>query len=224
MPLRRRFREVRRPRYSGNHYRPVEHPGSAAKAALNDCPHERKAKGAHLAAFVSCIPLFDGTPLFLALSTWDSWALENVWNLGESPDVLTHSEGATGDARIGTPNGLQFGGQAVQGDRMAPLPISDLQRGHGTIDQECAEVLRKREEVLTTEQGLKARELLSGKDEALGLMSSWMDLQLQFAIRADGDGPVAKRPGQTRSYGHAHLQRTRSRGEGDKAKGQEQPS
>ena len=38
---------------------PVEHPGSAAKAALNDCPHERKAEGAHLAAFVSCIPLFD---------------------------------------------------------------------------------------------------------------------------------------------------------------------
>jgi hypothetical protein len=28
-----------------------------AKAALNDCPHERKAKGAHLAAFVSCNPL-----------------------------------------------------------------------------------------------------------------------------------------------------------------------
>jgi hypothetical protein len=37
---------------------PAEHPGSAAKAALNDCPHERKAKGAHLAAFVSCNPLF----------------------------------------------------------------------------------------------------------------------------------------------------------------------
>jgi len=45
----------------------VQHPGSAAKAALNDCPHERKAKGAHLAAFVSCIPLFDG-PLNLALA------------------------------------------------------------------------------------------------------------------------------------------------------------
>ena len=43
---------------------PVEHPGSAAKAALNDCPHERKAKGAHLAAFVSCIPLFDSTVLW----------------------------------------------------------------------------------------------------------------------------------------------------------------
>src|SRR5689334_17576128 len=36
------------------------HSGSAAKAALNDCPHERNEKGAHLAAFVSCIPLFDG--------------------------------------------------------------------------------------------------------------------------------------------------------------------
>ncbi len=39
---------------------PVQHPRSAAKAALNDCPHERKAKGAHLAAFVSCSALFDG--------------------------------------------------------------------------------------------------------------------------------------------------------------------
>ena len=36
---------------------PAQHSGSAAKAALNDCPHERKAKGAHLAAFASCIPL-----------------------------------------------------------------------------------------------------------------------------------------------------------------------
>ena len=44
----------------------VQHPGSAAKAALNDCPHDRKAKGAHLAAFVSCSPLFDST-LLLAL-------------------------------------------------------------------------------------------------------------------------------------------------------------
>jgi hypothetical protein len=42
---------------------PAEHRASAAKAALNDCPHERKGKGAHLAAFVSCKPLFDGTPL-----------------------------------------------------------------------------------------------------------------------------------------------------------------
>ena len=31
----------------------------SCKAALNDCPHERKAEGAHLAAFVSCKPLFD---------------------------------------------------------------------------------------------------------------------------------------------------------------------
>ncbi len=44
----------------------VEHPGSAAKAALNDCPHERKAEGAHLAAFVSCIPLF-GSQLIWAI-------------------------------------------------------------------------------------------------------------------------------------------------------------
>ena len=173
---------------------------------------------------VWCNPLFDGTPLFLALSTWDSWAMENAWNLGECPDVLTHSEGSTGDARVGTPNGLQFGGQAIQGDRMALLSISDLQRGHRTIDQECAEVLRKREEVLTTEQGLKARELLPGEDETLGLMSSWRDLHLQLAIRANGDSPVAKRTGQTRSYGHAHLQRTRSRREENKAKGQQQPS
>ncbi len=43
----------------------AQHPGSAAKAALNDCPHERKAKGAHLAAFVSCIPLFDSTVFIL---------------------------------------------------------------------------------------------------------------------------------------------------------------
>ena len=43
----------------------VQHPGSAAKAALNDCPHERKAKGAHLAALVSCSPLFDSLSLFL---------------------------------------------------------------------------------------------------------------------------------------------------------------
>ena len=40
---------------------PVEHPGSAAKAALNDWRHERKAKGALLAAFVGCNPLFCGT-------------------------------------------------------------------------------------------------------------------------------------------------------------------
>ena len=38
----------------------VQHPGSAAKAALNDCPHERKAKGALLAAFVGCNPLLYG--------------------------------------------------------------------------------------------------------------------------------------------------------------------
>ena len=44
---------------------PVEHPGSAAKAALNDCPHKRKGKGAHLAAFVSCIPLFGSPALIL---------------------------------------------------------------------------------------------------------------------------------------------------------------
>ena len=37
-----------------------EHSGSAAKAALNDCPHDRREKGAHLAAFVSCIPLLYG--------------------------------------------------------------------------------------------------------------------------------------------------------------------
>jgi hypothetical protein len=37
----------------------AEHSGSAAKAALNDCPRV-VARGAHLAAFVSCIPLFDG--------------------------------------------------------------------------------------------------------------------------------------------------------------------
>ena len=43
-----------------HHFRSVQHPGSAAKAALNDCPHGRKAEGAHLAAFVSCIPLLDG--------------------------------------------------------------------------------------------------------------------------------------------------------------------
>lgn len=33
-------------------------PGSAAKAALNDCPHERKAKVAHLAILVGFIALF----------------------------------------------------------------------------------------------------------------------------------------------------------------------
>jgi len=38
----------------------AQQPGSAAKAALNDCLHERKAKEAHLAAFVSCSPLFGG--------------------------------------------------------------------------------------------------------------------------------------------------------------------
>ena len=47
-------------RRHGAFQRPAQHPGSAAKAALNDCPHERKAKGAHLAAFVSCIPLLAG--------------------------------------------------------------------------------------------------------------------------------------------------------------------
>ena len=36
-------------------------PGFTYKARLNDCPHERKPKGAHLAAFVSCSPLFDST-------------------------------------------------------------------------------------------------------------------------------------------------------------------
>ena len=36
---------------------PVEHRGSAAKAAFNDCPRARKAKGALLAVFVSCIRL-----------------------------------------------------------------------------------------------------------------------------------------------------------------------
>ena len=45
---------------------PAQHGGSAAKAAFNDCPHEWKAKGAHLAAFVSCIRLFDGAVLFTA--------------------------------------------------------------------------------------------------------------------------------------------------------------
>ena len=59
-------------------------PGSAAKAALNDCPHERKAKGAHLAAFVSCIPLFDRPALFPDL--WNTETSANflgqiVWNL-----------------------------------------------------------------------------------------------------------------------------------------------
>ncbi len=38
----------------------AEHPGSAAKAALNDCPLV-VARGAHLAAFVSCNPLFGGS-------------------------------------------------------------------------------------------------------------------------------------------------------------------
>jgi hypothetical protein len=38
---------------------PVQHPGSAAKAALTDCP-PAEGEGAHLAALVSCIPLFDG--------------------------------------------------------------------------------------------------------------------------------------------------------------------
>ena len=54
------FRAVCFVNHDGQPFLPVEHPGSAAKAALNDCPHDRKAKGAHLAAFVSCIPLFDG--------------------------------------------------------------------------------------------------------------------------------------------------------------------
>ena len=38
----------------------VQHRASPAKAALNDCPHERKAKGALLAAFVGCNPLLYG--------------------------------------------------------------------------------------------------------------------------------------------------------------------
>jgi len=59
MPSQNRGGQVR-PRVS-RVTKPVQHPGSAAKAALNDCPHERKGKGAHLAAFVSCIPLFDST-------------------------------------------------------------------------------------------------------------------------------------------------------------------
>jgi hypothetical protein len=37
----------------------AQHPGSAARAALNDCPPS-ECDGAHLAALVSCNPLFDG--------------------------------------------------------------------------------------------------------------------------------------------------------------------
>ena len=55
-----------RVRRRGGLHRCVEHRGSAAKATLNDCPHERKAKGAHLVAFVSCIRLLSGRMLCLA--------------------------------------------------------------------------------------------------------------------------------------------------------------
>ncbi len=38
-------------------------PGISCKGRPQRLPHEREAKGAHLAAFVSCIPLFDSTTL-----------------------------------------------------------------------------------------------------------------------------------------------------------------
>ena len=60
--------------------RSVQHPGSAARAALNDWPRQRKAKGPLLADLVGCNPLFCGCLLSLTLRSWPSRP-ELAWTL-----------------------------------------------------------------------------------------------------------------------------------------------
>ena len=70
---------------------PAQHSGSAAKAASNDCPHEGNAKGALLAAFVSCIPLFDG----MLISPSPSLRSALIRPDHGAPTVPTFAPGAT---------------------------------------------------------------------------------------------------------------------------------
>ena len=47
---------------------PAQHPASAARAALNDCP-QSVVRGAHLADLVSCKPLLDSSVIWGATPT-----------------------------------------------------------------------------------------------------------------------------------------------------------